>query len=123
MAVIDITCPDCGEDISMPARALLATLDLARFCEPFGRLSWVCVSCERFITAEIEVADLLRVVSAGVLLVDDDFGASSVESGDEPAEHARGGAPFTLHDVEVLHDLLDTETWFQRLAEPSDGSS
>ena len=78
MAIIEVTCPDCCEDTSIPARALLATLDLGRSWEPLGRLSWACLSCERLITAEMEAADLLRVVSAGVLLMDDDFGASTV---------------------------------------------
>jgi hypothetical protein len=39
MAIIDVTCPDCGDDISMSARAMLATLDLWRIGEPLGRLS------------------------------------------------------------------------------------
>ena len=31
MAMIYITCPDCTADTSMPARAMLATLDLGEF--------------------------------------------------------------------------------------------
>jgi hypothetical protein len=103
MAIIDVTCPDCGHDISMSARAMLATLDLWRIGEPLGRLSWVCMSCERFLTAEIEVTDLLSLVAVGVLLLDDDFGASTVRLNDSdivapprrPAEHGGGRAPFT----------------------------
>jgi len=79
MAIIDITCTDCGEDISVPAQALLASLDLEHIGVPLGRLSWVCMSCERLITAEIEVPDLLSLVSVGVLLLDDGFGASTVK--------------------------------------------
>ena len=42
MATIYITCPRCTTDTSMPARALLATLDLGEFFGPLGQLSWAC---------------------------------------------------------------------------------
>jgi hypothetical protein len=131
MAIIDVTCPDCGVDISMPAQAMLATLDLGRIGGPLGRVSWACLSCDRFITAEIEVADLLSLVSVGVLLLDDEFGASTVrhvsmdhgQTPQRPAEPTGRGAPFTSYDVGVLHDLLGTDEWLQQLVGPPDGSS
>jgi hypothetical protein len=89
------------------------------------------LSCDRFITAEIEVADLLSLVSVGVLLLDDEFGASTVrhvsmdhgQTPQRPAEPTGRGAPFTSYDVGVLHDLLGTDEWLQQLVGPPDGSS
>ena len=42
MAMIYITCPDCTAHTPMPARAMLATLDLGKALGPLGQLSWAC---------------------------------------------------------------------------------
>ena len=80
--------------------------------------------------SDIEAAALLSLLSVGVLLLDDEFGASTVrqqnlDQGEPPrsAESQGGGAPFASYEVEVCHDKLPTEAWFQQLAKPSDGSS
>jgi hypothetical protein len=39
MAMIYITCPDCTAHNPMPARAMLATLDLGEVLGPLGQLS------------------------------------------------------------------------------------
>jgi hypothetical protein len=47
MAIVDIMCPDCGDDTSVPARSLLATIDLGQPREQsLGRLTWVCFGCD-----------------------------------------------------------------------------
>jgi hypothetical protein len=128
MAMIYIACPDCTADTSMPARALLATLDLGGLLEPLGHMSWVCLSCGRLVTADLEVAHLLNLLTAGVSLLDDGFGGSTVamENTDCGASHVERpgtGPQFTLQDVLTLHELLETEAWVQQLADPMNGSS
>jgi hypothetical protein len=131
MAMIGVTCPDCTADSPVPARAVLATVDLGEFRESLGRLSWACMSCGHLVTTELDVANLLRLLTVGVPLVDDDFGGSTVAEGHTDslaptklhAEHPGTGAPFTLQDILTLHELLDTETWAQQLGERPDGFS
>jgi hypothetical protein len=116
MAIVDIMCPDCGVDMSVPARALLATIDLGQPCEPLGRLSWVCLSCDDLVLADIELIDLLLLLSVGVLVVDDQSGVdeSTRDSSTSLQQGLDGGSPpLTFADVQALRDLLDSEAWFQ----------
>jgi hypothetical protein len=92
MAMISIACPDCTADSSMPAQAMLATLDLGGFGEPVGRLSWAYLSCGVLVTAELQVEDLLRLATTGVLLLEDEFGGNALA-----AEHTDRRAPTQLH--------------------------
>jgi len=123
MALIGIACPDCTSDTAVPARALLATIDLSCPHEPLGQLSWACPDCERFVTAELDVGNLLRLVTAGVHLLDDGFGDSTVAEECTECTSATGlhnerprtDAPFTLEDVLTLRELLQTEAWIQEL--------
>jgi hypothetical protein len=131
MATIYITCPYCTADASMPARAMLATLDLGEFFGPLGQLSWACLGCGSLVTADVEAAHLLRLLTAGVSLLDDGFGGSPAaeEDTDNAAptcphtQHPGTGPPFTSQDVLTLHELLETDTWVQELTEPLDGNS
>jgi hypothetical protein len=131
MATIYITCPHCTTDTSMPARAMLATLDLGDFSGPLGLLSWACLSCGRLVTAEVEATHLLRLITAGVSLLDDGFGddAAAEQAADSSAplrphaQHPGTGPPFTSQDVLTLHELLETDAWVQELTKPLDGSS
>jgi hypothetical protein len=66
----------------MQARAMLATLDLGEFLGPLGQLSWACLCCGRLVTAEREVAHLLRRITASVSLLDDGFGSGAVAEDD-----------------------------------------
>jgi hypothetical protein len=123
MAMIYITCPDCAADTSMPARAMLATLDLGEFLGPLGHLSWACLSCGRMVIAEVEATHLLRLLAAGVSLIDDGFGGSTVAEEDADStvpiqphpEDPGTDAPFTSQDVLTLHELLETDAWVQQL--------
>jgi hypothetical protein len=92
MAMISIACPECTADSSIPAQTMLATLGLGGFGEPVGRLSWACLSCTPLVTAELQAEDLLRLVTAGVLLLDDDFGGNTLAE-----EHTDRQAPTQLH--------------------------
>jgi hypothetical protein len=128
MAIVKIMCPGCGEDMSIPARALLATIDLEHPPEPLGGLSWVCLSCDDLVNADIEIADLLPLLSVGVLVVNDDFGIGpedllSTHGGSRPLENEPGGGspPFTSADVQILRDLLDTDAWFQLFRQSGGG--
>jgi hypothetical protein len=130
MAKIGVTCPDCTADNPVQARAVLATVDLGEFHEPLGRLSWACLSCSHLVTTEVDVENLLRLLAAGVPLLDDDFGGSTVaeEYTDSavPQMHPEdpgADAPFTLQDILTLHELLETEAWVQQLAERPGGCS
>jgi hypothetical protein len=128
MAIVEIMCPGCGEDMSIPARALLATIDLEHPREPLGGLSWVCLSCDDLVNADIQIADLLPLLSVGVLVVNDDFGIGpedrlSTHGGSRPLENEPGGGspPFTSADVQILRDLLDTDAWFQLFRQSGGG--
>jgi hypothetical protein len=128
MAIVDFTCPGCGEDMSIPARALLATIDLGHTRGPLGRLSWVCLSCDDLVTADIELADLLLLLSVGVRVVDDDFGvrtgAREIRGGDPlplADEPGASNPPFTSADVQVLRDLLDTDAWVELFGQSGGG--
>jgi hypothetical protein len=131
MAKIGVTCPDCMADNPVQARAVLATVDLGEFHEPLGRLSWACLNCSHLVTTEVDVENLLRLLAAGVPLLDDDFGGSTVaeEYTDSAVptqlhpEDPGTGAPFTLQDILTLHELLETEAWVQQLAERPGGCS
>jgi hypothetical protein len=131
MAKIGVTCPDCTADNPVQARAVLATVDLGEFHEPLGRLSWACLSCCQLVTTEVDVESLMRLLAAGVPLLDDDFGGSTVAE-DYPdsavptqlhPEDPGTDAPFTLQDILTLHELLETEAWVQQLAERPGGCS
>jgi hypothetical protein len=121
--MIYIACPGCTTGTSMPARALLATLDMGGLLEPLGHMSWVCLSCGRLVTADLEVAHLLQLLTAGVSLLDDGFGGSTeaVENTDRSSIERGGTGPqFTLQDVWSLHELLETDAWVQELADKMD---
>jgi hypothetical protein len=130
MATIYITCPDCTADTSMPARAMLANLDLREFLGPLGQLSWACLSCGRLVTAEREVAHLLRRITAGVSLLDNRFRGSAVAQDDTDssapprphAQHPGAAPPFTSQDILTLHELLETDAWIGQLDEPPQGN-
>jgi hypothetical protein len=131
MAKIAVTCPDCTADNPVQARAVLASVDLGEFHEPLGRLSWACLSCSHLVTTEVDVENLLRLLAAGVPLLDDDFGSGTIaeehtgsRAPTQPhPEHPGTGAPFTLEDILTLHELLATEVWVQQLAERPGGCS
>ena len=131
MAMIYITCPDCIADTSMQGRAMLATLDLGEFLGPLGQLSSACLSCGRFVTAEREVAHLLRRITASISLLVHRLGRGAVAEEDNNssapprphAEHPGAGPPFSLEDVLTLRELLETDAWIERLDEPPQGSS
>lgn len=117
--MIYITCPDRTADASMPARALLATLDLGEFFGPLGQLSRACLGCGRLVTANLGVAHLIRRFTTGVSLLDNRFRGGTVaeEDADNAApswphdEHPGTGPPFTLQDVLTTHELLETDAW------------
>jgi hypothetical protein len=131
MAKIGVTCPDCTAKTPVHAQAVLATVDLGKFHEPLGRLSWSCLSCSHLVSTEVDVENLLCLLAVGVPLLDDDFGGGTVaeEHTDSRApkqphpEHPGTGAPFTLEDILTLHELLETEASVQQLAERPDGRS
>jgi hypothetical protein len=108
---------------------MLATLDLGEFLGPLGQLSWACRGCGRLVTADVEPARLLRLLTAGVSLIDDEFGGAVTQDrtdcGAPPCphdQHLGAGPPFTSQDILTLHELLETDTWVQHLAEPPHGS-
>jgi hypothetical protein len=90
----------------------------------------VCLNCDEFITAEIELAHLLPLLSVGVLLVNDVVaagpgGEGPVEpGGSSPALRGRQpeGPPLTTDDLAALRELLDADDWPEHLAENGGGT-
>lgn len=105
MATIRASCPECGD-------VELTTQDMTvRVCAEDSRGSYAfrCPACAMTVTkgAEQRIVDLL--VSSGVRL----------EVWRLPAEiHERPeGTPFTHDDLLALHELLQTDDWFDRLSQ------
>lgn len=106
MATIRASCPDCGD-------VELTTSDMTvRVCSDDQRGAYIfrCPSCAMAVTkaAEPRIVDLL--VSSGVELQ-----VWKVPS--ELRETKPVGNPFTHDDLLVFHEMLQDETWLQRLCE------
>ena len=123
MAMIDVTCPYCTTRSILPARAMFAALDVKDSGRPLGELSWLCRTCSNLTITDVEWRHLLRLVSAGVPLLDDGLeAASSAEVGDTQAsgqvphpEDPPSGALFSSDDLLTLHEYLQTRAWWEQL--------
>lgn len=120
-----ITCPVCDLTSTVPVEALLVSLavedeglepvadtDTDERAQEAGDVAavvaWTCPSCDDLASIRIEWTTLLRLVTAGVVLLD--------EGSDEPApphpETPAPGATLTRDDLLALHELLESDTWF-----------
>lgn len=114
-----ITCPVCDLTSTVPVEALLVslvveTVDVAseggaqEAGEVTATVAWTCPGCADLASIPIEWTSLLRLVPAGVLLLDD----AGDEVGAPHPENLAPGAPLTRDGLLALHELLASDTWF-----------
>jgi hypothetical protein len=112
MTTINIDCSQCRENLSLPAEAMLATAAAGDDTDIAGVVCWICDGCEDVVSAQLRWPEFLRLIRAGVPLMEEDL---EVELPPHP-EHPREGLAITPDDLLELHELLATDTWFSALA-------
>jgi hypothetical protein len=126
---INVTCAQCGTANSVPAGAMLATVDTEGldYCLA-GSVCFICCGCVDVVTEPVAWQPFLTLLTAGVPLVEDDttddvhvFGACGA-TGVSPfvvrsphPEHPVAGPAFTPDDELDMHELLSADMWFTEL--------
>ena len=127
---VTISCQTCGLSSTLPVDALLLTVapgeassagrelgdDRAADADRVaGTVAWTCASCDDLVSADLDWAALLTLVSIGATLLEDpdsDEGDALLPHPENPA----GGAPLTHDDLLALHELLGSDSWFTQVA-------
>lgn len=125
---IMVTCTRCGTENSLPAGAMLATVDTEWLDSRLaGSVCWICCGCVDIVTEPVTWQLLLTLLTAGVPLVVDDLRDDDVDDPSAPGaeslvaapsahpEHPLGGPVFSPDDELDMHELLAGETWFPAL--------
>jgi hypothetical protein len=108
-AVFTLTCPDCGADVSLPARRLLLRADED---DATAEVLFTCLSCSSTVTLQVEAAGVVALMSAGVTTL-----TLTEPVVEHPESHA-GGPPLTADDLIDLHADLEREAWAESPAHP-----
>jgi hypothetical protein len=112
-----ITCQACGLTSTVPVDALLVSVaaetsaDTADTADDAGTVAWTCDGCADLTTARLDWPALLTLVTAGATVLDD----ATDEALPPHPEHPTAGEPMTHDDLLALHELLTTDTWFDRV--------
>ena len=139
---VTISCQTCGLSTTLPVDALLLTAapDDARSSgrelgddraadrdQTVGTVTWTCAGCDDLVSARLDWAALLTLVSAGATLLEDpdsdeDPGSDEDDVIEEDAlpphpEISAGGAPLTRDDLLALHELLASDHWFSQVTD------
>jgi hypothetical protein len=131
---IAVTCTWCSTSNSVPAAAMLATVDADGLDLRFaGSVCWICCGCLNVVTEPVAWRPFLTLLSVGVPLLVDDAAEDGVDTFDgcghraapnaAPAagarpthpEHPPVGPAFTADDQLDLHELLTGEAWLLQL--------
>ena len=120
----NITCPACGITATIPVDALLVSVAAAdgdtalppATGTPGGEgtaatVAWMCDTCADLSSIDIDWPALLTLVTSGATLLDD---GTDDDLPPHP-EHPVSGAPLTRDDLLALHELLESERWFDQL--------
>jgi hypothetical protein len=114
---VSITCQACGLTSTVPVDALLVSVaaetsaDTADTADDAGTVAWTCDGCADLTTARLDWPALLTLVTAGATVLDD----ATDEALPPHPEHPTAGEPMTHDDLLALHELLTTDTWFDRV--------
>ena len=128
---VTISCQTCGLSSTLPVDALLLTVapgeasaagrelgDRAADADrTAGAVAWTCASCDDLVSADLDWAALLTLVSIGATLLED----PDSDEGDGDAllphpENPAAGAPLTRDDLLAMHELLASDTWFTQVS-------
>jgi hypothetical protein len=113
MAVIKVTCIECGEKNAVTAGALMATATADDLGTEFaGSVGWICSGCDQLVSTPVAWRVLVDLINAGVPLVDENV---VVDLPPHP-EHPDNGQDLTPDDLLEMHELLATDDWFSALA-------
>ena len=120
MTTIQIRCPQCGTENSVPAGALLATVNAEdRDPDYAGTVAWICAGCDHVVSAPVALQAFLTLVSAGVAILEADGDFDQVTDLPPHPEQPPAGQAFTTDDLLELHELLAGDTWFSALTATS----
>ena len=129
---VTISCQTCSLSSTLPVEALLLTVTpdgasaagrelgddrAADSVWTAGTVAWTCASCDDLVSARLDWAALLALVTAGATVLED----PDSDEGEEDAllphpENPAGGAPLTRDDLLALHELLASDTWFAQVS-------
>jgi hypothetical protein len=113
MTRVTIQCPRCDTTTAVRVDALLVALVIDdRDPELAADVGWLCQPCARLIQVPIDWAALLTLVTEGASLLPDDEPGESLPHPETPTH----GPAFTADDVLELHELLESDAWFDLLA-------
>jgi hypothetical protein len=113
MTRVTIQCPRCDTTTAVPLDALLVALvDEDRDLELAADVGWLCQPCAALIHVPIDWAALLTLVTEGASLLTDEEPGDALSHPETPAH----GPAFTSDDVLELHELLESDSWFELLA-------
>ena len=120
MTTIQIRCPQCGTENSVPAGALLATVSSEDLDPGYaGTVAWICAGCDHAVSAPVAWHAFLTLVTAGVAMLEQDGDLAQLTGLPPHPEQPPEGQAFTRDDLLVLHELLAGDTWFSALAATS----
>jgi hypothetical protein len=120
MTIIQIWCPGCGTENTVPSGALLSTVG-AEDLDPHyaGAVAWICAGCVHLIAAPVTWNAFLTLLSNGVTMLERDGDFDQETHLPPHPEQPRAGQPFTPDDLLELHERLSEDTWFTALATTS----
>ena len=122
MTTIQIRCPECGTENSVPAGALLATVNADDRDPDYARtVAWICAGCDHVVSASVALDAFLTLVTAGVAMLEQDSDVAPVTDLPPHPEQPPAGQAFTPDDLLELHELLAGDTWFSVAAGTEEG--
>jgi hypothetical protein len=117
MTTIQIECPECGTDNSVPAGALLATVSAEDLDPDYaGTVAWICAGCDHVVSTPVAWHAFLTLVTTGVAMLEQDGDFAQLTDLPPHPEQPSAGQAFTPDDLLELHELLAGDTWFSALA-------
>lgn len=124
MTIIQIRCPQCGTENSVPAGALLATVSAEDLDPDYaGTVAWICAGCDHVVSAPVAWHAFHTLFTAGVAMLEQDGDFTQVTDLPPHPEQPPAGQAFTPDDLLELHELLAGDTWFSALAATSNTES
>jgi hypothetical protein len=116
MTSVKLICFQCGTADVVPADAMLASVGSGELDAHLGGIvSWICGICHTITTAELAWQPFIALVTAGVLLLEEDEDPELPDDLSPHPEHPISGRTFTHDDLLELHELLATDNWFSEL--------
>jgi hypothetical protein len=120
MTIIQIWCPGCAAENSVPSGALLFTAGVEDLEPDYaGDVAWICASCVHLVAAPVTWHAVLALLNNGVTMLEQDGDLDPDTDLPPHPEQPRAGQPFTPDDLLELHERLSEDSWFTALATTS----